>query len=772
MEIVTNNSTVTANGGDAIIAVNDGGLGGAVFETSGTIYGSNNGITVSNKAAGVTEVLADGDVTGQSGVGIFATSGAAAEALAIAVTDFGSVYGGTYGIQADSASAGGSEIEIFGDVTSGGTAIAANQSGVGNLEITTAGTTYGQTNGIVAAQTGTGRLTITAGGTTTGLTGNAIEATATAGDMTVKVIGEAYGGTYGINTDQGTYKTKINIMEGAKLTGVNAAVNASSTGGRLTIQNYGTAIGGIGGTNYSDVAVMASGGPVILVNADEYSFLGGRIMLTDQADSFENEGKWVQSGISDFGAGEDEVENTGIIITGDTIAPVAAVNTYLVGLEEIKNAGVITMQNQYAGGGAQVSDKFVTDGEFVGAGGTLAVDAYLSAVGGTSDILVADKISGTTTLIVNDTSIAPGGLDLSGIVVVDGLTGSSANAVTMAQPVDKGLFAYDVAYNKETFDHVLVGVPDREVFEIGDIVGAGAAVFNTGNNVWARNGQQGANPGATEFWTSGVYDYASVNSDHSFEVLNSELTTNTDHSRSVMGFLAGADYAYDAGGNGDAIQVGVMGGYLSSKQTWADGNNAVAQGPTYGMRAGYASDDLLVQASIKRDDLNVDYRGNSLTAYGEDSANFGMSTTGGALQVAYAFYQSPTSKFEMTSDLGMSYTSIDDFTLQGVDFGGSSTNVNGAIGMRWSGSYGRDVQFSPAFGFKLGGDFGSGKLGLSSIGGEFETAIDAGGIRAEIDASMMLTDPDAGWYGYAATTAALSQGGYSVGGEVGAKVSF
>lgn len=227
------------SGGD-IVAGNPGAV---TVNTNGNLTGGNYGIYSQNFGSGALQITANGNVTGTSGVGIYARNNAGGTDLS--VTTGGTVLGGTTGISTRNNGTGALDIIANGNVTGTGPfskGIYARSYGT-DLSVTTGtGTTVtGGYRGIDARKYGSGALDITANGNVSG--------TSTFGT-----------GIFALN------------FSGSDL-GITTATGTTVTGGQIGIygRNYGTgaititANGNVTGTNNVGISARNNGAGTDLI---------------------------------------------------------------------------------------------------------------------------------------------------------------------------------------------------------------------------------------------------------------------------------------------------------------------------------------------------------------------------------------------------------------------------------------------------------------------------------------------------------------------------
>src|SRR5205814_1362689 len=163
-------------------------------------------------------------------------------------------------------------------------------------------------------------------------------------------------------------------------------------------------------------------------------------------DVLNNAGFWnTANGTSDFGFGEDVVNNTGTLRAADD--PTVLEDTTLNHLDFFNNnGGLITMVDGQAGDILRLQTDESTPGTlYTGNGGHLAVDAVLGpGTDGVSDFLqILGSSAGTTLVSVNVVKVT--GANFDGIPVVEVEGGTTAESdFDLAGPLNAGFFTWDL----------------------------------------------------------------------------------------------------------------------------------------------------------------------------------------------------------------------------------------------------------------------------------------------------------------------------------------
>ncbi|MBK1868128.1 hypothetical protein, partial [Taklimakanibacter albus] len=467
-------------------------------------------------ASGLVTVSTGGNVTGTGGIGINAVSGTNGNVNVTTNGAAGTLISGTAGagIFANADGTGNTDVEVHTAVTGSTNGIDANADS-GTVEVTTdtAAVTGNAGDGIQA--TASGNVTVLTGGNVTGTGGNGVNAQSSAGgnvDVTVSGLTTTeVRGTTGAGINAGaTGAGTVTIDNNVRALGAVAGVTATSGGGAIQITNDLL----IANSSLTDsgLAIRTMGGPTTI---DNNNVLGGRVETGAEADHLINDFFWITEGISDFALGDDVVDNNNVIVVGDE-AGVAETTTF-ANLENLNNNGLagIDLQDQATGDGSNISDRLETSGNYNGNGGGLAIDAFLGGAGSVADVLdVGGNVTGVTEIFVQDTNAGPGGYNPNGILVAhaDGTT-TAADFVLANGPIDKGLFFYDLLFDAANGDHLLVGLPDREVFETLAAVSSSQEIWRESADAWSTRQENLRDVLATRQVVTGVADPAVVEDD-------------------------------------------------------------------------------------------------------------------------------------------------------------------------------------------------------------------------------------------------------------------
>ncbi|MFG1351617.1 hypothetical protein [Xanthobacter autotrophicus] len=461
-------------------------------------------------------------------------------------------------------------------------------------------------------------------------------------------------------------------------------------------------------TAASDIAIDTDGGATTI---DNYGTVVGRVGLTHNADVFNNysSNTWVTVGNNYFGAGYDQVNNPGRVVTA--LQGSVAETTSFNDLELFNNgdaaylgAGLLDLRDEAPGQIAWNGARDVTyvSGVFNGTGNsTVGLDTFVGAAGSTSDILQVGGLdqdgfaiaglvtTGQTALLINDVNTGPGAWNLAGIKVVDvvdpaGVTYgkntfgetpsfviSSASANYSAKfggVIDKGLFFYDLLAIGN--DQYLIGMPDQEVFELPKLVTGAQAIWHETTGVWLdrqadlRTYLQGTTttlvtkegvktvsgaPGSVTpgIWGKAIGSWGSRDSSDNYSAYGRTYGFDTGYNQNIYGFMAGADFGKEGVfGPNDAVVFGVLGGYVTSDLSFdSSPTSANYSGGTVGVYATYINNNWFLDALFKADLLSMDYDAPTLVGSGYFGQSTDANNLGFVVDTGYRFYKWGTSGF-------------------------------------------------------------------------------------------------------------------------------
>jgi len=506
----------------------------------------------------------------------------------------------------------------------------------------------------------------------------------------------ASGGTS--TTQTSTETSDIEIVNSGSAHGGALGIYAAHQGESTRIFNSGKISAG------SNFAIDTVGASTWLYNQSGGVILG-YVDLTDNADSFMNEaGSTFQARMtSDFRGGDDLFDNHGLVQTaGDETA---AEFTSFVNLETFNNAGTISLVDGMEGDIFRISNTFGgTDLDFnASSGSTLAVDAFLGGPGSIADNFIIDgDVTGLTTLQVNNTAPGMGAYNPGGIPVVFVNGDVSANAFDLPQPVDAGLFDYDLFYEAGPVDQFeLRSFPGAGAHVLPQLVTAAQDIFHTTNETWLdrtadlrallgangagvanlKDGGSGYNSITPGVWVKGSATWLDQDGKASSSAYGRSYDYNLGRDLNIGNVEAGVDFgSRNVWAEGDALIFGVLGGAIFAELDY----NALARrfevdGGEVGAYATYLNGGLYVDNLLKVNFVEFDPSAGSGLPGSLDSTTWGFRTDGG-----YRFGTVGQGVFiEPQATIAVAWSEIDNFTLAGnrVSFS-DETDVRGRLGLR------------------------------------------------------------------------------------------
>lgn len=379
---------------------------------------------------------------------------------------------------------------------------------------------------------------------------------------------------------------------------------------------------------------------------------------------------------NDSFSGSVTVSGGTLLLLGDHALPSTAA---------VSNAATLSLQDGVAGGTATVAS-------YAGAAGSrLLVDANLAA--GTADRLVVTGTVGAgtaTAIAINDLSGAtPAGYNPAGIpIVVAGAGGGLvAGEFTLAGgPIDKGLFRYDLAVTGTQV--ALVGTPSADARRLAAVTTGAQTLWFEGANAWLDH--QGELRDATvagdkkaSVWLRGFGRWLDRRQTGTTAGADGEFTSYRQRPNGVLG---GVDItSHDVVGAGDRLIVGLSGGYVHSRQTFAGSATRVRQnGGSVGLSASYVTAsglflDVAAKADLTR--LSLDVPG--LAPFGTSAARHRVHTYGAIGEAGYRLPLGTAAFVEPVASIAYADADLPDFALAGSNIRFDNDDaVRGRLGLR------------------------------------------------------------------------------------------
>jgi outer membrane autotransporter protein len=426
---VTPNSTVVASPGALArnLAVGPNGTGMLTIQTGGTLADSFG--TVGNLPGGL------GTVT---------------------VTGAGSSWSNAGGVVVGGEGTGTLTVQDGGAVTGGGGSVGLSVGSTGTVTVTGPGSSWinGPSAGLNIGSFGTGTLTIANGGKVidiTPLVTNVGNGAGSHGSVTVTGAGSLWSDIAGFkigNSGTGT----LTIADGGIVTApiVTLAANAGSTGTLNIGAGAGAPAAAPGTLNAPRVAFGRGTGTINFNHtSSDYVFapaISGNGTVNVLA------GSTIFTGANSYSGATNVTAGTLRAGTLNTFSPNSAVTVASGGTLDLNgfsqtvlgvtNAGLVNMGTGTAPG------TVLTTTSYTGAGGTIAMNAFLGADGSPSDKLVVNGGSATGNSFLRITNVGGPGAETvaNGIAVVQAINGGTTapGAFALAGEARGGAFDYDL----------------------------------------------------------------------------------------------------------------------------------------------------------------------------------------------------------------------------------------------------------------------------------------------------------------------------------------
>lgn len=438
--------------------------------------------------------------------------------------------------------------------------------------------------------------------------------------------------------------------------------------------------------------VKAGSGALTLAGANTYT---GATSVTGGSLGFSGSGSLASASLA--------------IGSGATLNAGAAAST-LPKLTALTNNGVVNLQNGAPGNVLTVNGAYVG-----GSGSQLLVNAALGGANSVADRLVVNSASGSTAIVVTDTT--PGvaaTYNPTGTPVVVSKTALAANAFTLANvPIQKGLFTIDLAYQPDP-QFVLIGVPGVDAYRLPTLTTAAQNVwFDTAGvyedrQIELRDQIRAPAPAPKvvkgydkpkaapapapeaggfhpSLWARAIGIYSDRAQNRSLSVLGNNYNYNTGYTQKTGAFFGGID-AIGRGvlTGGDALSAGVMAGAINSYQDFkASSASAKLNGASVGVTATYVSRSFFINALLKGDFLRLNYSSPTLATFGTSKTSADATNLGAIVDVGYRYDLAPHSFIEPVASLGYVSTKIGQLSLGGsqVSFSNASA-LRGRVGLR------------------------------------------------------------------------------------------
>ncbi len=682
LSIVTANVIGTA--GDGIYATSsDAAM--TIDTTGGAVMGADDGIDARNYGAGdLTIVSANVEGSGDAGIKAINTGGATS-----IDSSAGTVIGTNAGIFADQhndaaltlfvnevTGATGVDTQAMNgltEITLASTAIVMSTQGAAVDAVSTggdvvvqgsSGTVTGASDGIFV-RSGGGDIAIATIDLVEGLAGSGLNLASAGGDIDVTGV-DAIVGAAGSGILAVAASGNIDIADNGDITGTVAAITASTTGGGdIDITVSGTTIGDAFGVDVSTegeavrltnsgtlqggtFAVIASGAQTGAITLRNDGTVAQAISFGAADDRFDNRDVFSANGVSDFGDGVDELVNSGAV----SVFGAAEFQR----LEQFNHSGMITLVDGVAGG------SLTTSGDFVGNGGTLALDVDFAS--SSADVLtIGGAATGTTQIVVNP-------LDLSAtfaddLVLVNAGVGTEAGAFVIAADgaAASPFLAFELAFDAANNDFLFGIALEPKAFEATKLGEGAQALWYRSADAWSdhrSNARSDTKDNHAPAWA--VLYGAESERDENFADPTGLATGGVvlDYTQDFYGIQTGLETWVS-----DGLVLGVTGGYLNSSLNLEEsGASATFDVLNIGASISFASNGFFGEALIKYDDISGEVSDPLVGGFnGElDGSAFGGRAEFGYRTPGEGFYAEPKVSLEYQR------TDLDSLVISGQRF--------------------------------------------------------------------------------------------------------
>jgi hypothetical protein len=581
---------------------------------------------------------------------------------------------------------------VIGSIGTGTVGISETITGTGNAVLTTltGGTVTGNggAQAIVVA-TGSGGMNVNIGANVTSTANNAIKTTnSTATGTNSITIGAA--AIKGLGTSTTTAVINLTTASGGLTTlTTGASTSISSDSATVAAQN-------------GDLAIKGAGGSIVFNNGGSLrgvvDFSGISVATNNVTFNNSSASSWHTTGISNFSAGNDAFNNTGLLQAGE--APGAS-TTIFTSLETFNNAGTISLQDGETNDSLQlVNTAYVSSGS-----AKISLDAALGAASQTScvnpvaaDCVVMGASSGTgTVLSVNDTNTGAGALNYAGLIVIDATSASAGNftlgganvtATAQGPAIVKRFVQYQLFYNAANANFLLAGVPSGAMMEVASATAGVQSVWQDSASAESSRmaslrdayaAGQGASDGLS-LWATVFGGDLSRDDSQSVNVVGNTLLYDTSYSQNTSGFEFGLDEM--TGGEGGVSWVfGAMGGYASSVMHFdADGTRADNPAWNIGGYASYMDGKFFTDLLIKADFATVKF----VLPVGVATTSINGNSLGGRLAAGEHLADGGV-MIEPMASLSYFQSTLDRLSDPSATFDfGNGNSLRGSLGVRLS----------------------------------------------------------------------------------------
>lgn len=307
---------VQADGYGVIASISAGPTsdGDISITTDGDVSAAVGGLSATNNGTGRVDIVANGDVTGETGTGISATGST------VAIRAAGDVSGGFHGIRASltPASTGSIDIDVDGDVTGAVQGVGVSNSGAGGTRIDVEGSITAGNSGVnVSSQPLGGDVSIRVGGSIQANNGVNVFSNANQSDISITTEGDVTATTNGIRVERIGGEGDTTVQAAGDISGaVGVSIDQAGGAGDVSITSSGTTTGATGAgirvaNNVGSISIDAAN-ITGATNGIEFDNIDAdTISITGSGDIIAQNGNAIR--IDEVGPGGVSIERTGLI---------------------------------------------------------------------------------------------------------------------------------------------------------------------------------------------------------------------------------------------------------------------------------------------------------------------------------------------------------------------------------------------------------------------------------------------------------------------------
>jgi len=445
------------------------------------------------------------------------------------------------------------------------------------------------------------------------------------------------------------------IGANASVFGGTGAVRVESGAAGSTIRNNGSI------QTDSGYAIDAVGGAATVHNAGQ---LRGLVRLTANGDSVFNTGTWTTTGVSEFGAGTDLLDNNGLI----ELAVGAAVQTItFTDLERIANRGRIDLANGLAG------DRLVATGAVLDGQGTGVIDLDVDFATGVADQLIIASATGVTRIDINALGTVALGQSFD---LIDSTAALSGSEFVLTPGSEETLVGYDLVYEAEGLVR-LASAPNVNAFAPLKTAAAGQRAWTKTAEVWSTRMSQirdiealGGREDKIQFWTQAYGGQEEFGQKQVYDLAGGPVTRDLTTEAQFFGVQAGVDGVIST--EPASFAWGLTGGYGDVRLDFVSHDNLITlKGFNVGAYGGVSAGTFYANALIKLDSFSAEAELREAAASADyDGRAYGVQAEAGA--------RFAVGDWTVEPQAGVAWVKVD---LDGFDVAGAEIGFDDAVSL-------------------------------------------------------------------------------------------